>query len=264
MTSEMRGESAAYRLILDEAGTELLRAADIDGFFVDPSVEAPSQVRMVGTTYSRPLDPQNDPRQTYFHDVELQVIDPQGESIGAYYIGGAQIIEVRPSERIGADVDISFFGFTYPFPYAGKIWRRWRQGRPSTEGEWRRLPVEWHDSWLHVVQTAWFDIGKEATRYNPTDRYVVDGAHAADIAGFYCALGEAINGPGGYFGANIAGMIDCLVFATATEPPFELVWRNVGHSEETLGRAEVDAIIAAFHEFSSPDLPGYVTLVLER
>jgi hypothetical protein len=38
----------------------------------------------------------------------------------------------------------------------------------------------------------------------------LDGRFVTDIEGFYCALGEAINGPGGYFGWYPRGLYECL------------------------------------------------------
>ncbi|MER7009230.1 barstar family protein [Dactylosporangium sp. NPDC000555] len=40
--------------------------------------------------------------------------------------------------------------------------------------------------------------------------YDLDGRFVTDIEGFYCAIGEAINGPGGYFGWNLNALDDCL------------------------------------------------------
>src|SRR2546421_5312984 len=41
-------------------------------------------------------------------------------------------------------------------------------------------------------------------------RYDLDGRFVTDVEGFYCAIGEAINGPGGYFGLNLDALDDCL------------------------------------------------------
>ncbi|WP_196445501.1 barstar family protein [Planomonospora sp. ID67723] len=42
----------------------------------------------------------------------------------------------------------------------------------------------------------------------------------------YCALGEAINGPGGYFGWNLAALDDCLRGRWGARPPFRLIRRH--------------------------------------
>ncbi|MFD0592855.1 barstar family protein [Catellatospora coxensis] len=40
--------------------------------------------------------------------------------------------------------------------------------------------------------------------------YHLDGRFVTDVEGFYCAIGEAVNGPGGYFGWNLDALVDCL------------------------------------------------------
>ncbi|MEU7913245.1 barstar family protein [Microbispora bryophytorum] len=44
----------------------------------------------------------------------------------------------------------------------------------------------------------------------PGRTYDLDGSHITDKAGFHLAIGEAINGPGGYFGCNLDALDDCL------------------------------------------------------
>jgi RNAse (barnase) inhibitor barstar len=40
--------------------------------------------------------------------------------------------------------------------------------------------------------------------------YVVEGARIENLEDFWQALGEAVNGPGGYFGTNLDALNDCL------------------------------------------------------
>ncbi|MEV0807962.1 barstar family protein [Micromonospora sp. NPDC050200] len=58
--------------------------------------------------------------------------------------------------------------------------------------------------------------------------YHLDGRNVTDIEGFYCAIGEAINGPGGYFGWNGDALHDCVTGGWGTEWPFRLVWHDAG------------------------------------
>ncbi|WP_204016947.1 barstar family protein, partial [Sphaerimonospora thailandensis] len=64
-----------------------------------------------------------------------------------------------------------------------------------------------------------------------------------DIEGFYCALGEAINGPGGYFGWNLSALDDCLRGQWGAAPPFRLIWH--------------DADVARRHLVLGYDRPAY-------
>ncbi|MFI9275172.1 barstar family protein [Kitasatospora sp. NPDC052896] len=74
----------------------------------------------------------------------------------------------------------------------------------------------------------------------------LDGSRVADRGGLYAALGEAVNGPGGYYGRNLDALADCLRGGFGPEPPFTLVW----HTFATARRA--------------PDLPpGYAQAVVD-
>jgi RNAse (barnase) inhibitor barstar len=56
--------------------------------------------------------------------------------------------------------------------------------------------------------------------------YELDGRQVVDENSFYCALGEAVNGPGGYFGWNLDALVDCLRGSWGARPPFALHWRR--------------------------------------
>jgi RNAse (barnase) inhibitor barstar len=60
----------------------------------------------------------------------------------------------------------------------------------------------------------------------PGGTYRLDGRFVTDVEGFYCAIGEAINGPGGYFGWNLDALADCFSGGFGACPPFRLVWRD--------------------------------------
>ena len=54
----------------------------------------------------------------------------------------------------------------------------------------------------------------------------LDGTHVTDEVAFYLALGEAINGPGGYFGWNLDALSDCLSGGFGARSPFRLMWND--------------------------------------
>ena len=70
--------------------------------------------------------------------------------------------------------------------------------------------------------------------------YVIDGGRVEDTTGFYTVLGEAVNGPGGYFGQNLDSLNDCLRggFGTPEDMPFRFVWSRSEHSRLALGYPE--------------------------
>lgn len=70
--------------------------------------------------------------------------------------------------------------------------------------------------------------------------YVIDGARLSDTDGFYTALGEAVNGAGGYFGRGLDSLNDCLRggFGTPCDRPARFIWADSAKSRAALGYAE--------------------------
>ncbi|ANH94173.1 hypothetical protein A8713_25810 [Streptomyces sp. SAT1] len=172
------------------------------------------------------------------------MVGRDGSAVGEYVIGRASPVPPDPSsgagERPGADWD--FLGHTCEYPDAGRIWPLWAEGGPAGPGEWARRPARTHGSWLHVVQTAWFTSGRRATRYGTTETAVLDGSALSTKESFYCALGEAVNGPGGYFGSNLDALHDCLrSLRRNSDRPLRVRWHDLAASRAALGDAYTDA-----------------------
>ncbi|MBB2912428.1 RNAse (barnase) inhibitor barstar [Streptosporangium becharense] len=70
----------------------------------------------------------------------------------------------------------------------------------------------------------------------PGETYELHGNHIVDEASFYCAIGEAVNGPGGYFGASLDALSDCLCGGFGATVPFTLIWHDSDVAREHLTR----------------------------
>ncbi len=70
--------------------------------------------------------------------------------------------------------------------------------------------------------------------------YEIDGERIQDTDGFYTMVGEAVNGPGGYFGRGLDSLNDCLRggFGTPEDGAVSFVWRNSQRSRVILGYPE--------------------------
>ncbi|MEU8383922.1 barstar family protein [Streptosporangium sp. NPDC048865] len=120
-------------------------------------------------------------------------------------------------------------------------------GRPHD----RRL-----EEWLSVVYHS--GLWRAGRPDRPAGRtYDLDGTHVTDRAGFYLAIGEAVNGPGGYFGWNLGALDDCLRGRFGAETPFTLVWQRSHVARESLafpfgeagdGSAYFDDVRTVFEE----------------
>ncbi|WP_234285352.1 barstar family protein, partial [Streptomyces venezuelae] len=73
-----------------------------------------------------------------------------------------------------------------------------------------------------------------------TDYLHVDAATiflVTDEPGLWLALGEAVNGPGGYFGGDFHALHDCLGGDFGFTAPATLTWRNADVARAHLSRA---------------------------
>ncbi|WP_256371307.1 barstar family protein [Micromonospora sp. 15K316] len=115
---------------------------------------------------------------------------------------------------------------------------------------------DFRSSWLHVVQTAWFEPGRLATRYESTPVVTLSAQNMPDQDAFYCALGEAMNGPGGYFGANLDAVVDCLRSSRRDSTlPRRMLWKGFSMSRTLLGEEFVDSVVGLMQEFGVDVLP---------
>ncbi|MEV4008022.1 barstar family protein [Actinomadura sp. NPDC049753] len=70
----------------------------------------------------------------------------------------------------------------------------------------------------------------------PGHAYAVDGRHITDEPGLYLALGEAVNGPGGYFGGCLDALADCLSGDFGYTAPATLLWHDASTAREHLSQ----------------------------
>src|SRR2546423_372040 len=159
---------------------------------------------------------------TQLGNVELRVLDSSGYPMGAYFIGAATVENTRP--HLPALVDVLLHGtvLSPPHPLAEPIWNRWHQAKPGVTGEWRSLPPAAREAWLEAVRLH----HRWATRSDTPQGTVIalDSTGIAAPVDFYCALGEAINGPAGYFGSSLDSLADCLRGDFGITAPFTLLW----------------------------------------
>lgn len=138
-----------------------------------------------------------------------------------------------PSARGRGLIDLTLEPWSERPPNAAsEVWDLWWRGRPSETGLWARCSPEGRDFWLGTARD-------NRVHGEPDDppggTYHLDGRHIIDERGFFCALGEAVNGPGGYFGWGLDALTDCLRGRWGAEPPFTLVWHDADVARSCLG-----------------------------
>ncbi|WP_422742731.1 barstar family protein [Micromonospora sp. WMMD754] len=206
---------------------------DVTGVFRDRAAPAVPQVRLLGCRPEPPLlTALGALRQSTKAGLrrrriraEVYVVAADGSAnqvIGAVVSG---TVNASGPSRLGAgllDVTVdSDPGEPLPTGVLG-ILEHWYARRPAEKNLWADYDRELRHHWAGVAL---------AHRTGAPDRpagitYDLDGRFVTDIEGFYCAIGEAINGPGGYFGWNLDALDDCLRGGFGARAPFRLVWHD--------------------------------------
>ncbi|MHB9864436.1 barstar family protein [Streptomyces sp. YIM S03343] len=164
----------------------------------------------------------------------LEIRDDRGEPLTGRLLRPT-VRRWQPSSR-GTDlIDLELDGDVAPVPgYAQPVWERWLADPPAAPGAWAALETRQRGAWLDLVR-------ERGCRRKHQDRpaghaYELDGRHITDEPGLYLALGEAVNGPGGYFGGCLDGLVDCLRGNFGYTAPASLLWREAATAREHLSR----------------------------
>ena len=245
-----------YAAISAEDSGLLFKFSDVHGFytgnwrcldsFADESPAEPGRrtMRITGVDFSQRPDlaegVQLDSDGVGLDDVWIGILSNDGSVIGQYLLADARL----------TSSELSGYLYDVPRVTAERVWEIWRQGRPREINSWESLPVGERESWLEVV--ARYSFGP-AGRINATGdprEYSLAGSRIRDIASFFCALGEAVNGPGGYFGWNFSALHDCLMGGWGALPGFSLDWDDAGVSASFLsGLIQIDGNSISLFDF---------------
>lgn len=169
-------------------------------------------------------------------EAALEIRDDRGEPLTDRLLRPT-VRAWRPSSDGPGRIDLELEGGLFtPVPeYARPLWEQWSAGPPDTPCAWAGLDTRRRGAWLDLVR-------ERACRRTHQDRpaghaYELDGRYATDEPGLYLALGEAVNGPGGYFGGCLAALADCLRGTFGCTAPATLLWRDASTAREHLSQS---------------------------
>ncbi|MGF1344695.1 barstar family protein [Streptomyces flavovirens] len=172
-------------------------------------------------------------RALNLEEAALEIRDSRGELLTDRLLW-ATISAWRPSS-CGADlIDLELdSGRFTPVPeYARPIWERWLAGPPDDVNAWASLDTRHRGAWHDLVRER---ACRRSHRGRPAGHaYELDGRYITDEPALYLALGEAVNGPGGYFGGCLAALDDCLRGTFGYTRPATLLWRGAATARECL------------------------------
>jgi hypothetical protein len=238
------GRSFRYSIVEDE-DEEVLGYFDSvaglsGGFFVEVEGGQYSQIEIIdcyplGRLESWFWGPQT-VRNARLGNVRFAILNRDQEVIGSYYLATAILLKRSRSEddvRLGNIVTAGLLPAP-AHPDALRLWDTWRAQAPVKNDLWVPLRPEERAAWLEIVRL--YDANRRKVPRIASMEAVIelDGANITDYPGFFCAIGEAINGPGGYFGADLDGLNDCLRGGFGIVPPFILRWLNPEVARQSL------------------------------
>ncbi|SBT43585.1 barstar family protein [Micromonospora auratinigra] len=228
-------------VLLGGDGTRYGVCQDVTGVFRERGAPPVPQVRLLGCRPQAPLLAAMDAvgqstkaglRRRRIR-AEVHRIAADGTSyrvIGAVVSG--TVAAVAPSPLGGGSFDVTVDSDPQePLPTAVlDILTRWHDGPPARRNMWSGYDRELRHRWLMVAAAH-----QSVVPDRPAGTtYDLDGRFVTDIDGFYCAIGEAINGPGGYFGGNLDALDDGLRGRSGAATPFRLVWHDSTVAREHL------------------------------
>ncbi|MFC8342872.1 barstar family protein [Streptomyces sp. NPDC057280] len=197
---------------------------EIDGLFVPRHGHPAVPLHLIGCEPAEPLLTVLHRRRKYDQDwVELRALDRNGREM--YRLPVHLRIETARPSVLGADlfdIKLTDGGPERPSTAARPVWETWYRGVPATRNLWAPYGTEGRQEWLDLTTP-------DPSAQGP-DRsggvHHLDGRFVTDRPGLYCALAEALVGPGGYFGREWNAFKDCLGGGFGIAPPFTLVWHD--------------------------------------
>ena len=126
-----------------------------------------------------------------------------------------------------------------------KIWKEYFENGISEYNQWKKIKQSEKQAWLELA------LSFQSIDYEKLKSIIeIDGIYINSLNDFFCSIGEALNGKGGYFGKDLYGFYDCL-----SNPEFgtqnlkTVIWNNHNKSKWKL-KNKFSIILETFKEFN--------------
>ncbi|MFC8716354.1 barstar family protein [Kitasatospora sp. NPDC057198] len=226
------GPFVRFELTTGRGAVRAVTRSATDGLVADRAAAEPLPLRLVGCEPAEPMRAALRKRRGRHPGyTELWSLDDTGRVMDRRAIG-FDAEWTRPSVLGGALVDVllSVDADGLPGLAARPAWRLWRAGPPQRAGSWRELDAAGRHAWLMLAMRRERPAGPDRSG----GEYHLAGAGLRDEPGLHCAIGEALLGPGGYYGWGWDALFDSLCGGFGLVPPFTLVWHDFAATEREL------------------------------
>lgn len=176
-------------------------------------------------------------------ECSIDVLNNDGRSIGSYDFFVRKRIKYNDLNQVENGKNLSLLAPLSSVAVGNeiKIWDMWRESRPKAINEWVSLNDEDRIAWGNITRKY-----RSSEKWHNDERYEnvvggvyhIDGSNITTFESFFCALGEAMNGPGGYYGFDHLNLIDCLTGGFRVCRPFKLIWKNSSVAMKSLTKEE--------------------------
>ncbi|MGC4943694.1 barstar family protein [Kribbella sp. DT2] len=183
-------------------------------------------------------------------DAWLGLLASDGAEMGSYFVNHVTVLDAQPSAAAdrqledgrpadggSAVVDLTLdLWCDDALPGSDAMWELIRTDQLNGTGLWHNLLPHERRAWLSVA--LWSRRYRRGMKTDaPAGKVVsLNGRHIVDEDSFYCAIGEAVNGPGGYFGWNLDALEDCLHGGWGATNPFTVQWESAATARARLVR----------------------------
>lgn len=240
-----------FSLVREDDRTEIAYFRSLEGFFVGrrdsyADFEEPPEAWPSPLTFKLagfvPVNQQTENTALrssslrHLGNAELHILDNNYNSIGYYWIANVEVKQWSTSREGESEGTLTGWVTTHPDIDAAQVWNAWRQGPPSVNNLWAQLPDGRREAWLEVVSVYEPRSPAAAHRDFETRLVELDGQYITDLASFFCAMGEAVNGPGGYFGSNLTALGECARGGFGIDGGFTLRWFRADVAQQHLTR----------------------------
>ncbi|WP_051289921.1 barstar family protein [Paenibacillus massiliensis] len=154
------------------------------------------------------------------HNIFLALMDEQSNVLGGYYCYLEEPVSYKNLNSSNLYFIIN--SAARPTTREFQLWEYFRRGN-LFKGNWLEFDYQGKIAWLRVVRMHSPSIDyMDVTQGS----YTINCRNITDRSSLYIELGEAINGPGGYYGSCLDSLHDCLCGGFGAVPPYKLIWEG--------------------------------------
>ncbi|MFN1216346.1 barstar family protein [Chryseobacterium kwangjuense] len=178
----------------------------------------------------------DDATKIYENNGYICLLDDKKSIVARTFIGNISVVKSKKNS-------VTLLGQIWCHPPGyHKAWKMRLKNEITEKNIWKSFRKEELQGWLvYALHTTRIDGEKENISIH------IDGNEFHNLDGFFCTLGEEVNGIGGYFGRGIYAFSDCMRGDFGVKSVSELTWKNHQRSKK-LFKTKFDEILQVFSD----------------